>query len=249
MARRRLALMAKRAARGEGGRRGHAGFGEEVEEGGVVLVDLAEGVLHLGDGLVEDGVEDAVLLVGEERGEGVGESSPKKRSMRRMTSGRLARRMAVPISVEKVWKARDLGGVFGVVALDGGGEVLVAEMEDGEADVLGLFGDAGVDEGAADGDAAAAGVEDLLAFAVDVEAEELAVFGVGAEDGADGVVGADLFEADLHAVDVAAVDLGAVAHLGDVAFCLGEDVEEAGLRGLRRAAPKSLAASWRTRPA
>ena len=104
-------------------------------------------------------------------------------------------------------------------------------MEDGEADVLGFFGDAGVDERAADSDAAAAGVEDLLAFAMDVEAEEFAVLGVGAEDGADGVVGADLFEADLHAVDVSAVDFGAVAHLGDVAFCLGEDVEEAGFEG------------------
>ena len=60
---------------GEGGRRGHAGLGEEVEEGGVVLVDLAEGVLHLGEGAVEDGAEDAVLLVGEERGEGVGEGA------------------------------------------------------------------------------------------------------------------------------------------------------------------------------
>ena len=46
------------------------------------------------------------------------------------------------------------------------------------------------------GDAAAAGGEDLVAVAVDVEAEELAVLGVAAEDGADGVVGADLFEAD-----------------------------------------------------
>ena len=70
-------------------------------------------------------------------------------------------------------------------------------MEDGEADVLGLFGDAGADAGAAEGDAAAAGGEDSVAVAVDVEAEELAVFGVVAEDGADGVVGADLFEADL----------------------------------------------------
>ena len=94
-------------------------------------------------------------------------------------------------------------------------------MEDGEADVLGLFGDAGADAGAAEGDAAAAGGEDLVAVAVDVEAEELAVFGVGAEDGADGVVGADLLEADAHAGDVAAVDLGAVAHLGDVAFGAG----------------------------
>ncbi len=104
-------------------------------------------------------------------------------------------------------------------------------MEDGEADVLGLFGDAGVDESATDGDAAAAGGEDLLAFAVDVEAEELAVLGVGAEDGADGVVGADLLEADLHAVDVAAVDLGSVADLGDIAFGFGEDVEEVFFEG------------------
>ena len=61
---------------------------------------------------------------------------------------------------------------------------------------------------------------------MDVETEELAVFGVAAEDGADGVVGADLLEADLHAVDVTAIDLGAVADLGDVAFAFGEDVEE-----------------------
>ncbi len=143
----------------------------------------------------------------------------------------------------------DLGGVLRVVAFDGGGEVLVAEMKDGEADVLGLFGDAGVDESASDGDAAAAGVEGLLALAVDVEAEELAVFGVGAEDGADGVVGADLFEADLHAVDVAAVDFGAVADLGDVALAFGEDVEEVRLRERRRARRRACAASWRTRPA
>ena len=70
--------------------------------------------------------------------------------MRRMTSGRLARRMAVPISVEKAGKAATSAGSVGVVALDGGGEVLVAEMEDGEADVLGLLGDAGADEGAAE---------------------------------------------------------------------------------------------------
>ena len=57
---------------GECGWGGHAGFGEEVEERGVVFVDLAERVFHLGEGLVKDAVEDAVLLVGEERGEGVG---------------------------------------------------------------------------------------------------------------------------------------------------------------------------------
>ncbi len=47
-----------------------------------------------------------------------------------------------------------------------------------------------------------------------VEAEEDAVLGVGTEDGADGVVGADGFETDLHAGDVAAIDLGAGADLG-----------------------------------
>ena len=218
---------------GEGGRRGHAGLGEEVEEGGVVFVDLAEGVLHLGEGLVEDGVEDAVLLVGEERGEGVGHVAEEAVDEADDFGEVGAADGGADLGGEGV-EGFDLGGVLGVVALDGGGEVLVAEVEDGEADVFGLFGDAGADEGAADGDAAAAGGEDLLGFAVDVEAEELAVFGVGAEDGADGVVGADLFEADLHAGDVAAVDFGAVADLGDVAFGFGEDVEEAGLRGRRR---------------
>ena len=48
------------------GRGSHPGVGEEVEERGVVLVDLAQGVLHLGEGLGEDGLKDAVLLVGEE---------------------------------------------------------------------------------------------------------------------------------------------------------------------------------------
>src|ERR1700733_7105266 len=99
-------------------------------------------------------------------------------------------------------------------------------MEDGEAELLALLGDAGVEEGAAQGDASASGVEDLLALAVDVEAEELAVFGIGAEDGADGVMGADLLEADLHVGDVAAIDFGAVAHLGDVAFGSREAGEE-----------------------
>jgi hypothetical protein len=41
-------------------------------------------------------------------------------------------------------------GLFGD---DGfGGEVLVAEVEDGEADLFGLLGDAGADAGAAEGD-------------------------------------------------------------------------------------------------
>ena len=79
----------------------------------MVLVDFAEGVFQLGEGLVEDGGEDAVLLVGEERGEGVG-VSPKKRSMRRMTSGRLARRMAVPTSAVKVSKASTSSGSWGL---------------------------------------------------------------------------------------------------------------------------------------
>ena len=123
-------------------------------------------------------------------------------------------------------------------------------MKDGEADLLGLFGDAGVDEGAAEGDAAATGVEDLVAFAVDVEAEELAVLRVGAEDGADGVVGADLLEADAHAGDVAAIDFGAVADLGDVALGAGEDGEEVGFEcgaGVRRRAWRRVGGRGRRR--
>ena len=60
--------------------------------------------------------------------------------------------------------------------------------------------------GAAERDFAAAGGEGLVGVAVEGEAEELAVLGVVAEDGADGVVGADLFEADADAGNVAAVD-------------------------------------------
>ena len=73
-----------------------------------------------------------------------------------------------------------------------------------------------------------------MGVAVDVEAEELAVFGVGAEDGADGVVGADLFEADAHAGDVAAVDFGSVADLGDVGSWRGRGCRG---RSASRAAP------------
>ncbi len=240
--------MAKLAATASAGGGGHAGLGEEVEEGGVVLVDLAEGVLHLGEGLVEDGLDDAVLLVGEERGEGVAHVAEEAVDEADDLGEIGAAHGGADFGGEGV-EGGDLVGVGGVVALDGGGEVLVAEMEDGEADVFGLLGDAGVDEGAAEGDAAAAGGEDFVAVAVDVEAEELAVLGVGAEDGADGVVGADLFEADLHAGDVAAVDLGAVADLGDVAFGLWRGCRGSRFRGAAPGSPKSLAASWRTRPA
>ena len=68
-----------------------------------------------------------------------------------------------------------------------------------------------------------------MTFAADVEAEELSVFGVVAEDGADGVVGAALLEADTEVFDVAAVDLGSVADLGEVALGLGEEFQKSGL--------------------
>ena len=68
--------------------------------------------------------------------------------------------MAAPTSAEKAVKAAPFVGAGGVVAADGGGEVLVAEVEDGEADLLGLLGDAGADVGAAERDLAAAGGED-----------------------------------------------------------------------------------------
>ncbi len=50
----------------EGGRRRHADLGEIVEQRGVVFVDGAQGFFHLGHGLVEDGAQDAVLLIGKE---------------------------------------------------------------------------------------------------------------------------------------------------------------------------------------
>src|SRR5271154_4908164 len=102
-------------------------------------------------------------------------------------------------------------------------------MKDGEADILGLLRDARVDEGASDGDATATGVEDVVTFSVHIEAEELAVFRVRAEDGADGVVGADLLEADAHRGDGATIDLSAVADFGDVALRFREDGKEVGL--------------------
>ena len=65
---------------------------------------------------------------------------------------------------------------------------------------------------------------------MDVEAEEFAVLGVAAEDGADGVVGADLFEVDAACGDEAAVEFGAVADFGHVGFGAAEDGEELLLR-------------------
>ena len=190
------------------------------------FVDADERAFDFGEGLVEDALEDAVLLVGEERGEGV--------------------EGGVEVAVDEADELGEVGvadgvagvgdegvpggGVFGGVALDGGGEVLVAEVEDGEADVFALFGDAGAEGGAAEGEAAAAGGHDVVGVAVDVEAEDVAGVGIAAEHGADGVVGADAFEIETAGVDEAAVDFGAVADFGDVAFGAGEDLRGSRLR-------------------
>ena len=133
----------------ECGRCGHAGFGEEVEQGGVVFVDFAEGVLHLGDGLVEDGSEDAVLLVGEEGGEGVsggcggfgvgvgGGFGGEWREEVVDEADDLGEVGAADGFADVGGEGGERGGLFGVVGVetfDGCGEVLVAEVEDGEAD-------------------------------------------------------------------------------------------------------------------
>ena len=47
------------------GRRIHPGFCEEVQQRGMILIDFAERLLHFTDGLIEDGVQDAVLLISE----------------------------------------------------------------------------------------------------------------------------------------------------------------------------------------
>ena len=148
--------------------------------------------------------------------------------MKRMSSGRLAWRMELRALVMKVSQA---AVVLWGVAFDGGGEVLVAEVEDGEADVFALLGDAGAEGGAADGEAAAAGGHDVVGVAMDVEAEDIAGVGIAAEHGADGVVGADAFEVEAAGVDEAAVDIGTGAGVGVVAFGAGEDGEEVGFEG------------------
>ena len=213
----------------------------------MVVVDFAEGVFHLGEGAIEDGAEDAVLLVGEEGGEGVADAA--KEAFEEVDHlGEIGAADSDGNVVGEGGEGEDLAGIGGVKLADGGGEVLVAEVEDGIDDLLLFLGDSGAELGAADGEAAAAGGEELMIFAADVEAEDFAELGVLPEDGADGVVRTNLFKADAKAEDAAAVDLSSVAKLGDVAFGAGEDVEEGGFEG-SAFRPKRRVASWRTRPA
>ena len=104
-----------------------------------------------------------MLLVGEERGERVG-SVAEEAVDEADDLGEVGAADGVADLGGEVVEVLDFGGILRVVAFDGGGEVLVAEVEDGEADVLGFFGDARADVGSADGDAAAAGAEDLVGF-------------------------------------------------------------------------------------
>ena len=156
---------------GKGGRRGHARLGEEVEQRGVVFVDLAQRVFHLGQRLVENRAQDAVLLIGEERGERVGDGAEEAvdEADHLGKIGALDGRADV---VGEGGKGRAVLRAVGGVAAHGGGEVLVAQVQHGEADLLVLLGDAGAQMGAADGDLAAAGGEALVGVAVQVEAEE-----------------------------------------------------------------------------
>ena len=118
-----------------------------------------------------------MLLVREQRGEGVDRSAE----------------VAIDLADEfgQVGAADGLAGlldkdipgglVFQPVTFYGGGEVLVAEVEHGKADVLGLLGDAGPHFRPADSEAAAAGGEQVIALAADVEAEEMTGLGIAAE--------------------------------------------------------------------
>jgi len=63
---------------------------------------------------------------------------------------------------------------------------------------------------------------------LDVEAEELVGLVVAAEHGADGVVGADVFEVEASAGDEAAIDFGSVADFWHVGFGLLKEFEELG---------------------
>ena len=118
------------------------------------------------------------------------------------------------------------GGLRGIEALDHGGDVLVAEVENAEGHGFGGFGDLAADERLADDEAHAAGHDRIPGEAAHGVAEEVGLVGIAGEDGTDGVMGGDLLEADLHAADVAVVDGGAVLLFGDVTFCCGELVDE-----------------------
>ena len=134
-----------------------------------------------------------MLLVGEERGERVGGRRtwlrfPWRRELQLLRLEETVyetdyiREIGAPDGVANfIREADEVGLILRGVTLDGGGEVLVAEMQHGEADVLALLGDAGAQLGAAEGDLAAARGEDLMRVAVDVEAEELAIFGGSCE--------------------------------------------------------------------
>ena len=117
-----------------------------MEQAGVVLVDGGEGVLDVPEGGVENEVDDTPLLVGEERSERV-----------------------VNVAVVAIEKADDawevsalhlVGGLPGEifkacgvgirVGLDGGGDVLVAEVEDGKGEGLIVAGNGAGDVGAAE---------------------------------------------------------------------------------------------------
>src|SRR5882757_8128157 len=99
-------------------------------------------------------------------------------------------------------------------------------MEDCEADLFALFGDARLDMRATNGETTAAGGEDLMRDAADIEAEEAALFRIWTEHRGDGVMGTELFEADHHRLYQSVVDVGSVTRIGQVALCIGEHVEE-----------------------
>ena len=68
------------------------------------------------------------------------------------------------------------------VGFDRGGDVLVAEVQNGEAESLLLAGDGAGDVSAAQRKAAAARGVDVVGDAADVEAEKIGLFGKRGED-------------------------------------------------------------------
>ena len=129
--------MAKVAARVSAARTLQAGLAEEVQQRGLILVDGREARFDSLQAGLEDELHDALLLVAEERLDGV------------------VRRPEVAVEA-----ANDLGEIgaddrgacgpgeflveaffFGLVTLDRGGDVLVAEVDHGEDHGFLLVGD------------------------------------------------------------------------------------------------------------
>ncbi len=217
----------KTGGKGQGGRCRHVRFAKKMQQRGVFLVDPHEGFFDLGDGLIEDALEDAMLLVGKQGGQRIG--------------------LGMEEAVDQTDESRDVSTGDGetcllVEAVPGfsfgwneafhcGRKALVAQMQYGEADFFHLVRNLRAHAGTAKTDAASAAGQHVVGLALHVEAEDLACIRGGLKHGGDGVVSADVLNLDARAGDPLAIDRGAISVFRHVAFRAGEHVEKLRFEG------------------